>query len=81
MHGLLRATPKILNKLEKQQSLFLFFKCISMPNEIIYRAAEIAYSLAWAEMEYIGSDKVIYLQNLPECDCYTSPKVWTKTWN
>ena len=60
MRGLLRATPKILNKLEKQQSLFLFFKCISMPNEIKFRAAEIAYSLAWAEMEYIGSDKVIY---------------------
>ena len=31
----------------------------------LFRAAEIAYSLAWAEMEYIGSDKVIYLQNLP----------------
>ena len=31
----------------------------------LFRAAEIAYSLAWAEMEYIGSDKVIHLQNLP----------------
>ena len=50
-----------------------------MPNEIKFRAAEIAYSLAWAEMEYIGSDKVVYLQNLPECNFYTLPKVWTIT--
>ena len=48
---------------------------------LLCRAAEIAYSLAWAEMEYIGSDKVIYLQNLPDCDCYILPQVWTITWN
>ena len=47
------------------------------------RAAEIAYSLAWAEMEYIGSDKVKCLQNLPDCDYYTLPGFGLKlgTWD
>ena len=55
------------------RTYYYILLAISMPIEIISRAAEIAYSLAWAEMEYIGSDKVIYLQNLPEMPVIVIP--------
>ena len=83
--GLLRATPKILNKREKQQSVFLFFECISMPVKIICFMQG-----CWDCLQpRLGGDGVHWKRQgdifakfaWDACDCYTLPKAWTKTWN
>ena len=61
LEGYLRSVLKI-EKLTVAWSVMLFashiYSLSLFEPHIFSRAAEVAYSLAWAEMEYIGSDKV-----------------------
>ena len=54
MEGYLRSGLKI----EKLTIVWSKYINLVEPHICSFRAAEVAYSLAWAEMEYIGSDKV-----------------------